>query len=166
MRVLFTVALTVAVAAVVFPAVDAASVDRADSQTGGAVDRLVGAGRTLASGNDAVPDRQAAARRAVSLSLPVEGVASVPLVSLTVGPPRSDTSTPRRATDGGTPEATRITWRVAGGQRHVRQVDGLRLRSTDGGRFRLDEGGRHRLVLALLERDGNRVVTVAPEGSG
>jgi len=88
-RVLFTVGLTVAVLAVALPAVDAAGVERADTRTGAAVDRLVEAGRALAAGNDALRPDRGPARRVLELDLPVGGVASAPLRSLTVGPPES-----------------------------------------------------------------------------
>jgi hypothetical protein len=158
MRVLFTVALLVAVAGVVLPAVDAAGLDRAESQSRGAVERLVDAGRSLAAGNDALQRPEAAARRSVTVSLPNDGIGSAPLERLTVRPPETATG----ESDGPGPAATRIAWRVAGGQRHVTQVDGLRIRASDDGRFQIREGGRHTLVLRLLERDGERVVTVTP----
>jgi hypothetical protein len=159
MRVLFTVALLVAVAGVVVPAVETASLDRAESQSRTAVDRLVDAGRSLAAGNDALAGRSAAARRSVTVSLPRGGFGSARLDSLAVGSPRAD-----KSGEGIGPDATRIAWRVAGGERHVVQVDGLRIRAPDGGRVRIREGGRHTLVLRLLERDGTRVVTVTVAG--
>jgi hypothetical protein len=156
-RVLFTVALTVAVAGVVLPAVDVAALDRAESESRGEVARLGEAGRTLAASNDALATRERAARRILTLEFPSNGFASTPLVAFTVGPPRNGTRSDGEPGAG----ATRITWRVAGGERHVTQVDGLRMRSVDGGRFRLHEGGRQRLVLTLLDRGGRRVVTVS-----
>ncbi|PSP48071.1 hypothetical protein BRC67_07555 [Halobacteriales archaeon QH_3_68_24] len=159
MRVLFTVALAVAVLAVASPAVDAVGVERADTRTGAAVDRLVEAGRALAAGNDALRPDHGPARRVLELDLPVGGVASAPLRSLTVGPPES---TGERGVDARpTNAATRVAWRVQGGTERVRQVAGLRLRPVEGERFELGRGGRQRLVLRLVERDGRRVVTVA-----
>lgn len=159
MRVVFTVALAVAVAAVAVPAIDAVGVERADTQAGAAVDRLVTAARTLAAGNDALPPGQGPARQVVELNLPAGGVASAPLRSLTVGPPA-------RGGDGDespTAEAaTRITWRVAGGTTRVRNVAGLRIRPVSGERF-VAGGGRQRLVLRLVRRAGRRLVTVTPE---
>jgi len=160
-RVPFTVALLVAVAAVALPAVDVASVDRAESGTRGAVDRLVDAARTLAAGNDALAGRGAAARRTLVVDLPAGGFATAELAFLSVGPANgSDTGV-----GTANPETTRVAWRVEGGRRHVTQVDDLRLRSPDGDRFRLNRGGRHRLVLALVQRDA-RVVTVSRIGDG
>jgi hypothetical protein len=171
-RVLFTVGLTVAVLAVALPAVDAAGVEQADTRTGAAVDRLVEAGRALAAGNDALRPDRGPARRVLELDLPVGGVASAPLRSLTVGPPEStgergvdaagaETARERETDARRSNAATRIAWRVEGGTERVRQVAGLRLRSAEGERFELGRGGRQRLVLRLVERDGRRVVTVA-----
>jgi hypothetical protein len=155
-RVLFTVALAVAMLAVVLPALDAVSVDRAESQTRAAVADLVEAARALAADNDALYDRAVAARATVTLDFPTGGVASTPLASLDVGPPGTDTA---RSVGSG-PAATRITWRVAGGRRHTRQVDGLRLQPAADGRLRVDPG-RTRIVLRLLARNGTRLVTVS-----
>ncbi len=159
MRVLFTVALTVAVAAVAFPAIDAVGVERSNTQTGGAVERLVTAARSLAAGNDALPPDQGPARRVVELDLPAGGAASAPLESLTVGRPAKDENGDGES--GPTPAGatTRITWRVAGGNRHVRQVAGPRIRPDSGERFATGPG-RQRLVLRLVRREGHRVVTV------
>ncbi|MEF8852082.1 MAG: hypothetical protein V5A44_08790 [Haloarculaceae archaeon] len=159
MRVLLTVALAVAVATVALPAIDAVGVERADTRTGAAVERLVTAARTLAAGNDALPPEQGPARQVVELDLPEGGVTSAPVASLTVGPPARE-----RNDDGDGPGAagatTRIAWRVAGGGPHVRQVAGLRIRSVTGEQF-VTGGGRHRLSLRLVRREGRRVVTVA-----
>ena len=159
MRVLFTVALAVAVAAVAFPAIDAVGVERAETQTGAAVDRLVTAARSLAAGNDALPAERGPARALVELHLPSGGVASAPLESLTVGPPAMDAPGSDSGEAASAIAATRITWRVDGGGRHVRQVAGLRIRSVSADRFTTG-GGRQRLVLRLVRREGRRVVTV------
>jgi len=159
--VLFTVALAVAVLAVALPAIDVVGVERADARSGAAVERLVEAARTLAAGNDALPFDQGPARQVVELDLPDGGVATAPLRSLTVGRPASTPATSAAGVDDGAPGATtRITWRVAGGRQRVRQVAGVRLRPVTGDRFTLGRGGRQRLVLRLLRRDGQRVVTV------
>jgi hypothetical protein len=158
-RVLFTVALTVAIAAVAVSAIDAVGVERADTQTGGAVERLVTTARSLAAGNDALPPELEPARDVVELRLPNGGVASAPLESLTVGPPRTD-SRGGAGRSAATGASTRITWRVDGGSRHVRQVAGLRIRPDSGDEF-TTAGGRQRLVLRLVRRDGRRVVTVS-----
>lgn len=160
MRVLFTVVLAVAVAAVAFPAIDAVGVERADTQTGGAVDRLVTAARSLAAGNDALPPELEPARTVVEVDLPNGGVASAPLESLAVGPPRTEAAESDSGGEASAAGATRITWRVNGGSRHVRQVAGLRIRPHSGDRFTTG-GGRQRLVLRLVRRDGRRVVTVS-----
>lgn len=165
MRVLFTVALTVVVLAVAMPAIEFVGVERSETTTRAAVDGLVDAARTMASANDALANEAAAARRTVAMDLPHGGFASAPLVSLEIGPPES---TPARSESGrtrqgdGEPVATtRITWRVAGGSRHVRQVDGLRLRPVAGEEFAVRRATDLRLVVTLVERDGLRVVTVA-----
>jgi hypothetical protein len=158
-RVLFTVALAVAVAAVAFPAVEAVGVERADTRTGAAAERLVTAARSLAAGNDALPPERGPARDVVELDLPSGGVASASLVSLSVGPPATDGSADRVERSVSGTAATRITWRVAGGSRHVRQVAGLRIRPVSGERWTTG-GGRQRLVLRLVRRGGRRVVTV------
>ena len=162
MRVLFTVALAVAVAGVVLPAVETAGRDRAESETRDAVETLVQAARSLSDGNDALRDPDAAARQVLVLDLPDDGFASARLASLSVGPPPSTTP----ETGSGDAATTRAVWRVGGGQRHTMAVDGIRLRASDGSRFRLDGGGRHRLVLRLVDHDGDRVVTVSRDGTG
>ena len=166
MRVLFTVALAVAILAVALPAIDAVSVERADTRVRAAVERLVQAARTLATGNDALPPDQGPARQAVELELPDGGVATAPLRSLTIGPPASTSGVEsREAVAGSVGATTRLTWRVAGGRQRVRQVAGVRIRPVEGDRFTLGGGGRQRLVLRLVERQGQRVVTVGrPDG--
>jgi hypothetical protein len=160
-RVLFTVALAVAVLAVALPAIDVVGVERADTKAGAAVERLVDAARTLAAGNDALPPDRGPARQVVELELPDGGVASAPLRSLAVGPPASTSGADAAGTDAASPGATtRLTWRVAGGRQRVRQVAGLRIRPVTGERFTLGRGGRQRLVLRLVRRDGRRVVTI------
>jgi hypothetical protein len=162
--VLFTVALAVAVLAVALPAVDVVSVQRADTSAGAAVDRLVEAARTLAAGNDVLRPDRGPARRTIELELPEGGVATASLRSLTIGPPASTEVTRPTEDDESVGTTTRLTWRVAGGRRRVRQAAGVRLRPVEGDRFTLGGGGRQRLVLRLVERDGRRVVTVGRPG--
>lgn len=146
----FAVALLAAVVAVTLPAVERAGVQRGDAQVESAVESLLEEARTLAAGNDAVPD--APARRTVALDLPTDGFAAAGLRSLSVvGPGGSD----------GARNATRFVWRVAGGARHTRLADGVRLRPASG-RIDVESGGSLRLRLKLVARDGERVVTVAP----
>lgn len=165
MRVLFTVALAVAILAVALPAIDAVSVERADTSVGAAVERLVRAARTLAAGNDALRPDQGPARRAIELELPDGGVATAPVRSLTIGPPASTSEAESREAGGeSVGVTTRLTWRVAGGRQRIRQVAGVRVRPVDGERFTLGAGGRYRLVLRLVERHGHRVVTVGRPG--
>jgi len=160
-RVLFTVALAVAVLGVVTPEIQAVGVERADTKTGAAVERLVEAARSLAAGNDALAPARGPARRVVDLDLPSGGVASTPLRSLTVGPPAAGGD---HAEGEDTTAATQVTWRVAGGRRHVRQVAGLGVRPASGERFELARGGHQRLVLRLVTRRGRRIVTIATPG--
>ncbi|MFB6151215.1 MAG: hypothetical protein ABEJ40_05360 [Haloarculaceae archaeon] len=191
MRALFTVALVVAVAGVALPAVADGGVHRSDASARAAADRIAEAARSLQAGNDALASGRVAARRTVTVTLPVEGFARAGLVSFTVGPggpaPAGREETPsssslavarrggrrRGRTPGPTGRdrergsaraATRIAWRVDGGTRHVRWVDGVRLRAASGGAFRVERGGRYRLVLRLVSRDGDRVVTVERRG--
>lgn len=165
MRVLFTVALVVVIIGVTMPAVEYVGVDRSATETRDAVDELVEAARTLAAGNDALPNEAVAARRVVSLDVPEDGFASARLEFLSIGPPESGAAPTGRhaifADDSPNGDGTRITWRVDGGQQHVVQVDDLRMRPTDGERFELHGGGSQRLVLRFLVRDGRRVVTVS-----
>lgn len=165
MRVLFTVALLVAIAAIALPAVETAGVDRAESQAQGAIDRLSEAAHALTDGNDALASRADAARQSVDLDLPDGGFASARLATVRIGPvPASDVEP--SGTDGGdsSPAATRVVWRVEGGQRHVTYIDGLRIRGAEGGEFRISGGGSRRVVLRLLERNEDRVVTIEPVG--
>lgn len=152
MRVLFTVALVVAVLAVALPAVEYVGVDRSVTETRDAVERLEGVARSLAAGNDALDPSTGPARRVVAVDLPGGGFASARLDRLTIGPPeRSARSV----------AATRIAWRVEGGSRHVVQLDRIRLRGADGGEFDLGPGRGQRLVLRLVSRNGTRVVRVS-----
>ena len=128
MRVLFTVALAVAILAVALPAIDVVGVERADTRTGAAVERLVEAARTLAAGNDALRPERGPARRSLELDLPAGGVATAPLRSLTVGAPASPSEGPPGSDTAVPGVTTRLTWRVAGGRRRVRQVAGVRIR--------------------------------------
>lgn len=165
MRVLFTVALLVAIAAIALPAVEVAGVDRAESQTQGAVDRLSEAARALAAGNDALASRADAARQSVDLDLPDGGFASARLATVRIGPvPASNVEAGPTDAGDSSPAATRIAWRVDGGQRHVTYIDGLRIRGAEGGEFRIRGGGSRRVVLRLLERNGDPVITVEPVG--
>lgn len=165
MRALFTVALLIAIAAIAMPAVEVAGIDRAESETQGAIDRLSEAARALASGNDALASREDAARQSVDLDLPDGGFASARLATIRIGPVSAPDGHPNGTDDGdSSPAATRVVWRVEGGQRHVRQIDGLRIRGAEGGEFRLGGGGSRRVVIRLLERNGVRVITVEPVG--
>lgn len=59
-------------------------------------------------------------------------------------------------------EATRVAYRVEGGRTHERTLD-IPIRHADGGPVELtDWDGKQRLVLRLIERSGERVVTVEP----
>lgn len=156
-RVAFTVALLVAVAGVVVPAVEYAGVERSDTAVRDAVDRLVEEGRALDRGNDALPEDAGPARRAVTLSLPTHGFASARVERLTVGPPANGTSE--------TPEATRFAWRVDGGTTHTVVAEGVRIRPANGRQLTV-AAGRLRLELALVAVPDRRgaVVRVRREG--
>jgi len=166
-RVVFTVALLVAVAGVVVPATEYAGVQRSDTAVRDAVERLVAESRALADGNDALPGDAAPARRAVTLELPERGFASAGLRNLSVGPPPTKRSgfeerLGRRASVVG-PDATRFRWRVVGGTEHTETVDGIRIRSRTGQALSLS-GGRTRLVLRLVAVNGTAVVRAGREG--
>lgn len=154
-RVAFTIALTVAVAAVALPAVDYAGVQRSDTAARDAVDRLVAEARALAAGNDALPTDAKPARRTVTLHLPAGGFASAAVETFEVGPPNA-TAVDRSA---GATEATQFHWRVRGGTGHTVGVDGVRIRPTTGDRFRL-AGGKTRLVLRLVATREGPVVRI------
>lgn len=87
LRVVFTLALAVALLAVTFPAVDHASVERSDAEVRSVVDRLVSEARALVAGNDAVPPDSDPARRAVTVDLPSDGFASAPIRSFRIVAP-------------------------------------------------------------------------------
>lgn len=149
LRVVFTVALLAAVVAVTLPAVDRAGVQRSDTAVRSTIDSLVETARMLAAGSDAVSAGEPA-RRVVTLDLPTDGFASAGLRRFVIS---------RAAVDGNRTDrrATRFSWRVAGGARQVRLVDGLSLRPA-GGRLAVETGGRHRLRLELVRAGGQRVV--------
>lgn len=163
MRVVFTVALLVAVAGVVVPAVEYAGVQRSDTTVRDAVDRLVGEARALERGNDALASDAGPARHAVSLSLPADGFASARVEQLTVGPPRNTTADADR--DATAPDATRFAWRVDGGTAHTVVAEGVRIRPGTGRTLTLGPG-RVRLHLTLVAVSDARgsVVRVQREG--
>jgi hypothetical protein len=172
-RVAFTVALTVAVFAATVPAVELAGVQRSDAQARSAAEELVESARTLAAGNDAVPPGDDPARRVVTVDLPSDGFASAPLRSFEVGPPPDPNSGsdghdsaegPRRGADpalgSDDPDATRIAWRVAGGDRYALLADGVRIRPAAEDALRVAGGGRVTFSLRLVSRDGRPVVLI------
>lgn len=156
-RVVFTLALATAVLFAVLPAVDAAGVQRSDTQVRSAVDRLVSEARDLLSGNDALPAERTAARRSVDLRLPTGGFAGASLRSLGIAAP---SAVDERTGQSRESAATRFSWRVTGGTRHVVRADGVRLRPVRGDEFRVTGGGTLRLALELVSREGARVVLV------
>jgi len=162
LRVVFTVALAVAVLAVAAPAVERAGVHRSDAAVGATVERLEGAARELAASNPALPPGSDPARRTVTVSLPDGGFASASLRNFTVGPPPNGTGSGDLTAVG--PAATRFTWRVAGGTRHARTVDGIRIRPATAATVRVAGGGEVRFVLELVSLDGKRVVEVSRRG--
>ncbi|WP_459192671.1 DUF7311 family protein [Halosimplex sp. J119] len=166
-RVAFTVALLVAVAGVVVPAVEYAGVQRSDTAVRDAIDRLVGEARALDAGNDALPADTAPARRAVELVLPTEGFASAGVERFRIEGPaeRSGATGSGEASRRDRPSAavTRFTWRVSGGTDHAVVVDGVRIRPHEDQPLRL-RGGQARAVLRLVDEDGTAVVRVRREG--
>ena len=166
LRVVFTVALAVAVLGVATPAVEYAGVERSDTQVRAVVETLTERARTLAAAEDALPPGERPARRTVEVTLPSGGFASAQLRSFSIGPPPAAT---RDATGGATgvrdrrpgPATTQFAWRVAGGTRHTVRVDGIRIRASAPGGLTLAGGGDHLLVLRLVEREGDRVVLVS-----
>jgi len=159
LRVVFTVALAVAVLAMVAPAVEHAGVQRSDTAVGATVERLDGAARELAASNPALPPGSDPARRTLAVEFPDGGFASAPVRNFTVGPP-SDGRANGDPTALGS-DATRFTWRVAGGTRHTRTVDGIRIRPESVATTRVAGGGTVHLVLELVSVDGERVVRVS-----
>lgn len=147
-RVAFTVALMVAVAGIVVPATEYAGVQRSDAETRDAVERLIGEARALVDGNDALAPDTAPARRAVTLHLPTDGVASAGVENLSIRP---------------VPNGTKFTWRVEGGTGHTVVADGIRIRPRGSGRFEL-AGGRTQVVLELVAVNGSTVVRIRREG--
>lgn len=159
-RVVLTVALVVALLGVTLPAVDAAGLERSETQVQVAADGLLGEARALAAGSDAAPGDVAAARRTVALDLPTRGFASAPLRSFRIEAPTVDNE---RNTSAATRPA-RVTWRVEGGGQHARRVADVALRLETAGPLRIDAGGTHRLVLSLVAVEDRRVVVVRRGG--
>lgn len=153
-RVALAVLLTVALVGATLPAVDAARVERSETQVRAEVDALVSEARALAEGSDATPADVAPARRTVALDLPAEGFGSAPLRSL-----RIDAPTVADARAGET-EPAQISWRVGGGGEHARRVAGVRLLLASDGPLTLRGGGERRLSLSLVAVDGGRAVVV------
>lgn len=137
----------VAVGGVVIPATEYAGVQRSDTATRDAVERLIGEARTLVDGNDALAPDAAPARRAVTLDLPSDGFASAGVESLAIHP---------------APNSTTFTWRVEGATAHTVVADGIRIRPTDDS-FEIS-GGRTQVVLELVAIDGSSVVRIQREG--
>jgi len=152
LRVVFTVALAVAVLGVAAPAVEQAGVHRSDAQVRAAAEDLDGAARHLADSNPALPPDGDPARRTITVEFPDGGFASAPLHSFSVGPPPNGSA------------ATRITWRVDGGARHALHLDGIRIRPASGTTFRVG-GGEVAFSLELLARNGTRVVRIERQGA-
>jgi len=159
-RVVFTLALLVAVAGIAVPAIEYAGVQRSDTAVRDSVDRLVSAARALAAGNDALAPDAGPARRSISVEFPSDGFASAGIERFDVGPSdRTDGSESGFASGGRDDHAaTRFAWRVAGGTEHVVVAEGVRLRPRPGDRLAVD--GETRLVLTLVAVDGRTVVRV------
>jgi len=157
LRVVFTVALAVAVLGVAGPAVDQAGVHHSDAAVDGAIERLVGAARDLAASNPALSPEADPARRTVTVTVPDGGFASAPVRNFSVGPPTENRSSSRSRIG---PDATRFEWRVAGGAWHTRTVDGVRIRPAAAATTRVS-GGEVRFALELVSVDGDRVVRLS-----
>lgn len=157
LRVVFTVALAVAVLGVAMPAVEYAGVQRSDTRVRAVVDTLTERARTLAAAEEALPPGERPARRTVDVSLPSGGFASAPLRSFTVRAPPNPSHGDDVAATGS--KTTQFAWRVAGGTRHTVRVDGVRIRTRPGD-LQLAGGGDVVLVLRLVEWDGDRVVRI------
>lgn len=183
LRVVFTLALAVALLAVALPAVDHASVERSDAEVRSIVERLVSEARALVAGNDAVPPDSDPARRAVAVDFPSDGFASAPIRSFRIeAPPAGGIEgsrpggiaerSPSVGRSGGSltavnstgkptgSAATTITWRVDGGARHRVTVDDVRMRAAGGDHLRVAGGGTYGIVLSLVSVRGERIVTV------
>lgn len=159
LRVVFTVALAVAVLAVAAPAVEQAGVQRSDTAVGATVERLDTAARELAAGNPALPPGSDPARQTVTVEFPDGGFASASLRNFSVGPPPDGRDDVDPTALG--PDATRFTWRVAGGTRHARTVDEIRIRPDTTATTRVAGGGEIHFLLELVSVDGERVVRVS-----
>lgn len=157
-RVVFTVALLVAVAGVAVPAIEYAGVQRGDTAVRDAVDRLVAEARSLAAGSDALAPDAGPARRMVAVEFPTARFASAGVERFRVGRPVGTGATGGDVASGGRSEhaATRFTWRVDGGTEHSMVAEGIRIRPRPGDRIAVD--GETQLLLTLVAVDGRTVV--------
>lgn len=153
-RAVLAVALAAAILSLSLGAIDDARVANADARIEAGADRLVAAAEALAATDQPVPPGRPGARRVLELSLPARTWSAAGVDAVEVG------ALPGRPAGRGG-----VAWTVPGGPRRVLRVEGVALRgSTPDGTLVLRRSGTHRLVLALVERDGRRVVVVSRLG--
>jgi hypothetical protein len=150
LRVVVAVGAALAILGVALPAVETARRSHANQVAAEAVERLVDTARALAARNDA-SEGPASARRVLELSFPTASWATEGLASLTI----------RRLPNA---TASRVTWRVRGGERRTRLL-ARPLVVPRSGPLSLEAGGDQDLRLALRRRAGRRVVVVSRPGA-
>lgn len=160
LRAVLAVALAVALVAASLPVIDRARRDHADARIQSQLERLSSVARELATNNDPVPVGAAGARRTVRLHVPGRGWHTTGVAYLAVGgAPGEDTP----ETAGGDV----LAWRLPGGPRRVRRIEGVDLRTVVDGRVASDRrpllvrgSGRRTVQLALVRHRGRPVVLV------
>ncbi len=140
-RAVLATLLAVALVGASLPAIDEGRRDHAETVVGTELDRVERAAGDLLASDDPT---DVGARRVITLNLPTRSWADADVDAVTI---RGGRDAP----------AARFTWRVAGGQRRVRNLPDLPLRTPDGDPLPLESAGRHRLVLSL---DGPRTAPV------
>lgn len=152
LRVVLAVAMATALLGVTMPALDTVRVQHGDERVEMEVQRLERAAERLASDNDPPPPGMEGPRQELQLWLPVAGLHTAGVESLTIQP--EDTEHGEVNLTAG---RTAVRWQVSGGPEQVRWLTDVEL-ATRGKRLRLDDGGRQRLTLELRS-DGAVLLT-------
>ncbi|MFB6122677.1 MAG: hypothetical protein ABEJ78_04400 [Haloferacaceae archaeon] len=145
-RVVFTVALTVALLGAALPAIEAGSVERTAIRLDATAEDIERTARTLVADEDPSSPGTSGARRLVRFRLPADGWADAPVSYFAVG-----------GHPNGTGDESVVAYRIEGRPARTVRLPGLDLRTPDGPVvFR--GAGRHRLVLSLVRDRGVAVV--------
>lgn len=145
-RVVFTVALTVALLGAALPAMEAGSVERTATRLDAAAEDVERTANTLVADEDPSSPGVPGPRRVVAVRLPADGWADAPVSYFAVG-----------GRPGGSGDENVVAYRVDGHTARTVRLPGLDLHTPDGPVvFR--GTGSHRLALSLVRDRGVAVV--------